>query len=71
LQKLTIVPNGITLDEWQGTPAPLRDDVAQAIAECRAAGQTVVGYAGSMGLPNALDTCWMLPRSCKARRSPS
>jgi len=55
LQKLTVVPNGITLDEWQGTPAPLRDDVAQAIAECRAAGQTVVGYAGSMGLPNALD----------------
>ncbi len=55
LKKLHIVPNGITLDEWQGTPAPLRDDVAQAIAACRAAGQTVVGYAGSMGLPNALD----------------
>ena len=55
LSKLTIVPNGITLDEWQGTPAPLRDDVAQAIAARRAAGQTVVGYAGSMGLPNALD----------------
>ncbi|GCL63474.1 glycosyltransferase family 4 protein [Pseudaquabacterium pictum] len=55
LAKLTIVPNGITLDEWQGTPAPLRDDVARAIAERRAAGHTVVGYAGSMGLPNALD----------------
>ena len=55
LAKLHIVPNGITLDEWQGTPAPLRDDVAQAIADRRAAGQTVVGYAGSMGLPNALD----------------
>ena len=55
LKKLHIVPNGITLDEWQGTPAPLRDDVAQAIAARRAAGQTVVGYAGSMGLPNALD----------------
>jgi glycosyltransferase involved in cell wall biosynthesis len=55
LRKLAIVPNGITLDEWQGTPAPLRDDVAQAIAAQRAAGRTVVGYAGSMGLPNALD----------------
>jgi glycosyltransferase involved in cell wall biosynthesis len=55
LKKLTIVPNGITLDEWQGTPAHLRDDVAQAIAARRAAGHTVVGYAGSMGLPNALD----------------
>ena len=55
LAKLTIVPNGITLDEWQGAHAPLRDDVAQAIAARRAAGQTVVGYTGSMGLPNALD----------------
>lgn len=52
LKKLTIVPNGITPDEWQGAPAPLRDDVAHALA----AGGTVIGYAGSMGLPNALDT---------------
>jgi len=56
LKKLHIVPNGITLDEWQGTPPPLRDDVAQALAAVRAVGRTVVGYAGSMGLPNALDT---------------
>ncbi|NRF66795.1 glycosyltransferase family 4 protein [Aquincola sp. S2] len=55
LKRLAIVPNGITLDEWQGTPAPLREDVAAAIALQRAAGRTVVGYAGSMGLPNALD----------------
>jgi glycosyltransferase involved in cell wall biosynthesis len=56
LKKLHIVPNGITLDEWQGTPPPLRDDVAQALAAARAAGRTVVGYAGSMGGPNALGT---------------
>ncbi len=56
LQKLHIVPNGITLDEWQGEPAPLREDVARAIAQARAEGATVVGYAGSMGRPNALDT---------------
>jgi glycosyltransferase involved in cell wall biosynthesis len=55
LTRLAIVPNGITLDEWQGTPPPLRGDVAAAIAMQRAAGRTVVGYAGSMGLPNALD----------------
>ena len=59
LAKLGIVPNGITPDEWPapgqgGLPAP-REDVAQAIAAQRAAGRTVVGYAGSMGLPNALD----------------
>ena len=59
LAKLSIVPNGITPDEWpapgQGGLLALREDVAQAIAAQRAAGRTVVGYAGSMGLPNALD----------------
>ncbi len=68
LRKLHIVPNGIALDEWpdqqdgpplphggQASSAPLREDVAAAIAVQRAAGRTVVGYAGSMGLPNALD----------------
>ena len=56
LNKLHIVPNGVTLDEWQGQPPPLRNDVAAALASARAAGCTVVGYAGSMGPPNALDT---------------
>ncbi|MEO5690402.1 MAG: glycosyltransferase family 4 protein [Burkholderiaceae bacterium] len=55
LKRLSIVPNGITLEEWDGTPEALRDDVAAAIATQRAAGRTVVVYAGSMGLPNALD----------------
>ena len=55
LNKLHIVPNGITLDEWTGTPPPLQGDLARLIADQRAAGRTVVGYAGSMGLPNALD----------------
>lgn len=55
LAKLYIVPNGVTLDEWQGQPSPLRDDVAQAIAHAKGSGRTVVGYAGSHGLPNALD----------------
>ncbi len=56
LSRLHIVPNGITLEEWQGAAAPLREDVSRAIAAARAAGRTVVGYAGSMGRPNALDT---------------
>ena len=55
LTKLHIVPNGISLDEWSGTPPALRDDLATLIDTQRAAGRTVVGYAGSMGLPNALD----------------
>jgi glycosyltransferase involved in cell wall biosynthesis len=56
LRKLHIVSNGISLDDWMAPPQPLRDDVAQALADARAAGRMVVGYAGSMGLPNALDT---------------
>jgi glycosyltransferase involved in cell wall biosynthesis len=64
LSKLHIVPNGITLDEWPGfadsaalpSPPPLRANVVQAVQRARAGGATVVGYAGSMGLPNALDT---------------
>jgi glycosyltransferase involved in cell wall biosynthesis len=56
LRKLVIVPNGISPDDWQGTTPALRADVAQAIAQAQAAGRTVLGYAGSMGLPNALDT---------------
>ncbi len=55
LRKLHIVPNGISLDEWQGEGVPLRDDIAAHLAAQRAAGRTIVGYAGSHGLPNALD----------------
>ena len=56
LRKLHIVPNGITLEEWQGEAQPLRADVAAAIDLARRTGHVVVGYAGSHGRPNALDT---------------
>jgi glycosyltransferase involved in cell wall biosynthesis len=56
LSRLTIIPNGISPEEWTLAPQPLRVDVAQAIARLRESGRAVVGYAGSMGLPNALDT---------------
>ena len=55
LRKLHVVPNGISLDEWQGEAAPLREDVAAHLDAQRRAGRAVVGYAGSHGLPNALD----------------
>ena len=55
LKKLHIVPNGIALDEWTDPPPALREDVAAALSRAREGGHTVVGYAGSMGLPNALD----------------
>lgn len=56
LSHLTIVPNGVSPDDWAVDPEPLRADVAQAIGTLRAAGRVVIGYAGSMGQPNALDT---------------
>ena len=55
LRKLHIVPNGIALDEWQGEPTPLASQLAEQLAALKAAGRTIVGYAGSHGLPNALD----------------
>lgn len=55
LRKLHIVPNGITLDEWQGEPPPLDAAVQAVLQQARAQGRTVVGYAGSHGVPNALD----------------
>lgn len=56
LAKLVIVPNGIDPEEWQRPPQPLRADVQRVIDDARAAGHLIVGFAGSMGEPNALDT---------------
>ncbi len=56
LARLVIVPNGISPDDWQAAPQALRADVQQALDAAHAAGHAVVGYAGSMGEPNALDT---------------
>ena len=55
LKKLHIVPNGISPEEWKGAPEKLRQDVELAIDAARREGGVVVGYAGSMGEPNALD----------------
>lgn len=56
LRKLVIVPNGIAPDDWATEPPPLRPDLAAVITTAHAAGHLVLGHAGSMGLPNALDT---------------
>lgn len=55
LRKLHIVPNGIAEDDWAGPPTPLDPGLASRLAALRASGRVVVGYAGSHGLPNALD----------------
>ncbi len=55
LRKLSIVPNGISPEEWTAPPQALRADVAAALDAARAGGASLIGYAGSMGAPNALD----------------
>lgn len=55
LNKLHIVPNGIDLTEWDGKGEALNAGIAAHIAVQRAAGRLVLGYAGSHGLPNALN----------------
>lgn len=56
LRKLHIVPNGVALDEWDGPSQALEAALGAHLEALRSAGRTVVGYAGSHGLPNALDT---------------
>jgi glycosyltransferase involved in cell wall biosynthesis len=57
LDKLTIVPNGVSLDEWERAQAPaLETDIVRVVSRAKEEGRVVVGYAGSHGLPNALDT---------------
>lgn len=66
--KLALVPNGISPEDWAGEPEPLRADVAAVVAAHRRAGRTVVGYVGSMGVPNALDT--LLDAAALVRQQP-
>ncbi len=60
LMKLHLVPNGVVPDDWAkaaaSPPPALRGDVLAAIQRARSKGYTLVGYTGSMGKPNALDT---------------
>ena len=57
LRKLHIVPNGIALDDWMENSPPALPDgaLARRLAVLKAEGRVIVGYAGSHGLPNALD----------------
>lgn len=54
--KLHVIPNGVDPAEWDGVTDPLPAPAAAVLTELRRQGRTVVGYAGSHGLANALDT---------------
>ena len=68
LHKLHIVPNGISAADWDAPPQPLRADLAQWVSDARSGGESIVGYAGAMGLPNALDS--LLDAAARLRDAP-
>lgn len=54
--KLHFVPNGTDTSEWLRALLPLPTAIADMLAAQRACGHFIVGYAGSHGVANALDT---------------
>jgi glycosyltransferase involved in cell wall biosynthesis len=56
LRKLHIIPNGISPDDWQGEKQAITGELDEYMKSSHAHGNVIVGYAGSHGLPNALDT---------------
>ncbi len=55
LRRLHVVPNGISPDDWGGPAPGLQPEIERFIESERRLGRVVVGYAGSHGVPNALD----------------
>lgn len=53
--RLYIVPNGIDPAEWQANSPPLPADVYELLSGFKARGLSIVGYAGTHGVANAMD----------------
>lgn len=56
LRKLHIVPNGISPEEWLSAEDLSSSQVRDGILELVRQGKAIVGYAGTHGVANALDT---------------
>ena len=54
--KLHLIPNGTDPSEWLDEPSPLPATVADTLADLRRRGHFIVGFAGSHGVANALET---------------
>jgi glycosyltransferase involved in cell wall biosynthesis len=55
-QKLHIVPNGIDPAEWQTDNPLLQSSVQEVLSQFKSKGASIIGYAGTHGVANALDT---------------
>jgi glycosyltransferase involved in cell wall biosynthesis len=54
--KFVYVPNGIDVAAWEGPGSSMPQEHAELCRSLRAQGRFIVGYAGSHGIANALDT---------------
>lgn len=54
--KYTHIPNGVDVAEWEGADQPLPTEHEQVIRKYKEEGYFLVGYAGSIGPANAMDT---------------
>ncbi|MDC7717897.1 glycosyltransferase family 4 protein [Vogesella sp. DC21W] len=54
--KLHIVPNGICPEDWLDAPVSADHETVVRLQSLKAAGKRIVGYAGTHGVANALDT---------------
>ena len=54
--KLHIVPNGIDPDEWQADKPSLDEKAQSLLSNLKSQRLAIVGYAGTHGVANALDT---------------
>lgn len=54
--RLHIVPNGIDPEEWHGSTTELSAQVTEMLSTIKSRDQAIVGYAGTHGISNSLDT---------------
>ena len=53
--KFTHIPNGVDIEEWDGTTGNLQEPHGELLRKLRASGRFIVGYAGGHSVSNALD----------------
>lgn len=53
--KYAVIPNGVDVAEWRGEAEALPAEHRMRLAELKARGRFLIGYAGGHGLANALD----------------
>ncbi len=54
-EKFVYIPNGVAVDEWTSSRAPLPEAHQRVLAQLRSEGKFIVCYAGSHGVANALE----------------